>query len=290
MLNLEFNQEALKALSAYFFDDYRFKKQSLLFKRLLYCFVLLKCTYWLMHFGLLFGAQSIVYPVQIPAGPVKGLVFILTNSTSPGLSLFFILFLSLISILSLFFKRMYFFADLIAWLIVLNVHNKIYQTLSGGDSLLNQFMFFNIVLTQQFHKPTNLTGQLKVLMHNLGVWGIMVQLCLVYFISALAKLADAQWLSGTAVATIAQIRHFSLNGFPAGLLKAGWLSTTLNYAVLFYQAGFVILVWIKPCKKPLLLFGILMHLYIGIVMGLPMFALIMILSYVYFWPLKETEI
>ncbi len=279
----------MKALSAYFFNEYRLQNQSFWFKKLLYAYVLLKCIYWLVHFDLLFGSQAIVYPVQVPAGAVKGLAFILTNSTAPALNLFFIVSLGFICLLSLFFKRMYFFSDLIAWIIVMNVHNKIYQTLSGGDSLLNQFMFFNIVITQQFVNSTTATGQLKLFMHNLGVWGIMIQLCFVYFVSALAKLADAQWLGGTAIATISQIKHFSLNGFPGGFLEAGWLSTFLNYAVLFYQAGFAILVWIKPFKKPLLLFGILMHLYIGIVMGLPMFALIMVLSYVFFWPVSHSS-
>ena len=62
----------------------------------------------------------------------------------------------------------------------------------------------------------------------------------------------------------------------------------LTDVVMFYQLLFPIVVWIKQIKKIVLFIGIVMHLYIGLVMGLPEFAAIMILSYVFFWPIKTS--
>jgi hypothetical protein len=253
---------------------------------LLYVYLIIRAVLWLKHFDLLFGENSIVYINARSIGWVKDLAFILYSNTHVWLSLVFLLALIGLSLVSLFGKGFYFFCDLLIWFIVINIHNKLYPSLTGGDLLLNQFLVFNCVVSQSLLKTNSRFSDLKILLHNLAVLAIMIQLCLVYFLSGLAKIGDTEWLEGRAIMAVSQIRHFSLSDFLAYSSERDPLYILLNYLVVAYQVLFPILVWLKPIKKPLLLLGIGMHVYIGLVMGLPEFGLIMIIAYVYFWPTK----
>jgi hypothetical protein len=276
----------LEKLRSHFFFDYRAKIQSIWFKRLLYVYLIIRALFWLAHFDLLFGENSIVFSNARSIGLVKDLAFLLYSNSNVWLSLVFLLALFVLSFASLFGKGFYFFCDLLIWFIVINIHNKLYPSLTGGDLLLNQFLVFNCVVSQSEIKTDSKFNEIKILLHNLAVLSIMFQLSLVYFLSGLAKIGDTEWLEGRAIMAVAQIRHFSLSNFLVYTSVLDPLYIFLNYLVVAYQVLFPILVWFKPIKKPLLLIGLGMHLYIGLVMGLPEFGLIMIIAYVYFWPIK----
>ena len=186
-----------------------------------------------------------------------------------------------------FFKLRIYLTDFLIWFIVINIHNRIYPALTGGDYLLNQLLFFNIFISGKYILKNDWKNQIKKCLHNLGVFAIMTQICLVYFFSALAKLHDENWLNGTAVLMTSQVDHFSLPIISNNAARFTFLLVFLNYLVLFYQVLFPIVIWIKKIKKTFIVIGILMHLYIAFVMGLVSFGLIMILPYIYFWPEKK---
>jgi hypothetical protein len=278
----------VQKLVSYFFTDYRYKEQSAWFKKALYGYVLLKCIYWLIRFPLFFGRDSIIYYTPVSINAIKDPAFLLYTNQSPALNAVFIVLLLIICLSGFFYKSVYFMADLLIWFLALNIHNVIYPALSGGDHLLNQFLFFNCFLSFDLVKQETLTSNLKTALHNFASTAILLQVCIAYFISALSKLDSCEWLRGSAIATISGIKHFSLYS-SAGSLTGSWLAMPLNYLILFYQLLFPILVWIRPLKKTFLIAGICMHLYIGLVMGLPWFALIMITGYIFFWPFQKTE-
>ncbi len=275
-------------LISYFFFDYRSKIQSIWFKRLLYIYLIIRTAQWLFHFELLFGENSIIYSKPQSIGFFKDLAFILYSQTEPGLSLVFLIALISISVFHLITTKFSFFGDVLIWFTVLNIHNKLYPSLTGGDLLLNQFLFFNCFISARFIKNETRFNLLRVCIHNVAVLGIILQLCLVYFLSGLAKVGDPEWLNGQAIISVAKIRHFSLYSFLSYNPLLDPLYFFLNYLVLFYQVLFPALVWIGFIKRPLLLIGIGMHVYIGFVMGLPEFSAIMIIAYVYFWPVKTS--
>ena len=285
----------LNKLIAYFFDNYRYKSQSFWFKRLLYIFVLIKCVYWLLFYNLLFGADSIVYSTPKTIGYVKDFAFYLYNSSSISLSYLFIFGAMLCCILPFIFNLSFYIGwlkhlhnscpifDFILWLIIINLNNKVYPTLTAGDYLLNQFLFFNCFIA--FFQSEL---ALKKVLHNFGSLAIIIQLCLVYFLSALAKLNDHQWLNGTAIATTLQVHHYSIDFFYN--IKQNMFSSIITYSVLFYQLFFPILIWFKKIKIPFLIIGVIIHLFIAFVMGLTSFGFIMILGYVYFYNFKNNLI
>lgn len=255
---------------------------------MLYVFLIVKCIYWLFYFDLLFGADSIIYVKSQSIGGLKDLGFLLYLISSPPLNLLAILLTGGLACILLFTKKLQFLLSFILWFLVLNLNNVIYTTLTGGDFLTNQFLFFNCFLSLTVTPGENWSDQAKVCLHNIACYGIMIQLCLVYFVSALAKVNDSDWFFGKAIIKVSQIEHFSMYSFLSYRKSLDPVLIFLNYVILFYQLSFPIFVWIKKIKKPLLLFGILMHVYIALVMGLIEFGAIMVLAYVYFWPKKQS--
>jgi hypothetical protein len=276
----------LQTLISYFFSQPQLKFQTALFKNALYLFLVIKIVYWLVYYDLYFGEHAIAYAHPQWQGPIKNLAYILYNSTSIWLPLSFILLALLLCVAGIF-AHFYFVSDLFLWFLILNLQNKIYSTLTSGDILLNQFLLFNCFFVPGILTSDTWKNTLKIFLHNLNIVAIITQICLVYFISGLAKLADDSWLKGTAILAITQVKHFSMyvtfNSMPYGI------GVFLNYLVLGYQLFFPILVWIKPLKKPFLFIGILMHLYIAFVMGVVAFGVIMVISYIFFWPAKQNE-
>lgn len=221
-------------------------------------------------------------------GFFKTLPFFLYNSLSVNFSLVFLLGIILLSILSLLNLRLIFFLNIMLWFLVSNIHNRIYPTLTGGDNLLSQLLLFNCFLSNSFKNKFLWQDQIKICLHNFSLVALTIQISLLYFLSALAKLNDPQWLSGTAISAVSQIQYFWMFRFFTHSKSLEPLFVILNYGVLFYQLFFPVLIWVKKVKKPFLVFGILMHLYIAFVMGLVGFGFIMILAYTFFWPKKET--
>jgi hypothetical protein len=198
--------------------------------------------------------------------------------------MYLILPLMALAILTLLGKEIFFLSNFLIWMLVLNIHNKIYASNTGGEFMLNQLLFFNCFSSNTYVSTDKIHNQLKRLLHNFAVVAIIVQVCLAYLLSALPKLQDPSWLNGNAVAQIAAIDHFSLPHLSNNNILYQLALKFLNYVVLLYQLLFPALVFIRKIKKAFLLMGILMHLYIAFVMGLVDFGLIMMLSYLYFWP------
>lgn len=280
----------IQGLTAYFFSDFRFQKQTSWFKNALYGFILIKCLYWLFFYSLLFGKHSVIYTHgSISAGCLKSLAFLLYNRSSAYLPLGAILLVVLLCSVNLLRQKSYFVTDTLIFLCMINLHFNVYSTLSSGDYLLNQYIFFNCLLSANHAVEPNAYNHLKRFGHNLAVWALLLQLCVAYLLAGMAKLFDTDWQHGNAIPLILRIHHFSLySGNPTGG-QASWLMLLINYLVLLYQVLFPVLVWFNKIKKPLLWFGIAMHVYIALVMGLPYFSLTMIIGYLLFWPFKKAE-
>lgn len=270
---------------SYFFSEYNFSFQTTKFKQLLYLFLAIKCIYWLSYYDLYFGQNAIAYTKHYSLGSLRDAAFYLYNSHSTSSGYYFITGVILCVTGSLFIKKIPFLFEFIIWMLVINIHNKIYPTLTGGDYLLNQFLFFNCFLSKSNAVNQNWKSSLSIWFHNFGVIAIIIQINLVYFIAALAKLNSADWLQGLAIIKLDQIEYFNL--FSNAISKNNFVGYFINYLVFFYQLFFPILIWINKIKVPFMIIGILMHLYIAFVTGLVGFGIIMLLAYVYFWPSKK---
>ena len=260
------------------------------FKTFLYVFLVIKSIYWLCYYDVLFGENSIMYSQPRPLGMFKDFAFLLYNSASVNTGYAFIGGVFVLVAFNLFVKKNILFLsnflDFLIWFLVLNIHNKIYLTLTAGDYLLNQFLFFNFLLTASFRFDIKSSS---LLLHNVGVIGITAQICFAYFMAGLAKIVDPLWMKGEAVASIVQIYHYNVYSVFTYNKKMDLLYLAANYLVIFYQFLFPVFVWFHKIKKPFLILGILMNLYIAFVMGLFSFGVVMILGYTFFWPFTKEE-
>lgn len=205
--------------------------------------------------------------------------------TYPGLALVFLLGSLSIALCGLFLRKrvsagLGLLLNLLLWLLVLNLNNRLYATLTGGSFLLIQFLFFNCFLFPGEERGNTAAIDRQRLLHNLAVLAIRLQLVLAYFLSGLAKLSDNGWLSGDALNDTIGVHHFFVSDRSAGF---GLWGVFLNYLVMTYQLLFPLSLLSGKWKTPFLLLGVAMHLYIAFFMGLVDFGLVMVIGYVFFW-------
>jgi hypothetical protein len=180
------------------------------------------------------------------------------------------------------------FSDAVLWFLVLNINNRIYPTLSGGEILLNQLLIFNVFIL--FTKENkNILNSYLIILHNIGVAAIITQVCFIYLFSGIAKLSDESWMNGTAIIETLSISHFSNSFLQSNLRSITWMLIIANYVVIAFQLLFPIGAFIKKSKKVFIVIGVTMHLFIIFTIGLVSFGFIMMLPYIYFWPNKNKD-
>lgn len=229
------------------------------------------------HFRLLFSANKMIFNQPVFTDTFHDLAFILNNYYSRNLCLVFILLLGALSLIGVF-RRSNYMSNLLLWLVMLNMNSYLYATLTAGDYLLNQLLFFNIFFSTK-QGASVFFNDLRTAFHNMALAGMKAQICLAYFLAAWFKLTDAAWLNGSAVHQIFQIPEYT-NGLLMSLPL--WLCMMLNYATIAYQLLFPFTIWFRSCKIYLLAFGIIQHLAIAFGMGLFSFGIIMMICYLVF--------
>lgn len=225
-----------------------------------------------------------VYTQRLVTGGLQDLAFLLNNYDSPLLALVFMAAVALLSLFGLAGRSNY-LGNVVLWLLVLNLNNYVYASLTSGDYLLNQLLFFHIFFcTKQLPKP--FFNDLKNAVHNMALVGIKIQICLAYVLAAWFKLGDPDWMNGMAVYHTFRVPEYS-NALLMSLPL--WLCMGLNYATMAYQLLFPLTIWFRPFKIYLLAFGIIQHLVIAFCMGMFSFGVIMIICYILFLKYDESS-
>lgn len=277
----------MSSIVTYFFDELRAFRESQWLRRLLALYVIYKCVYWILDYKLLFGADAIVYKNAISLPFWQKPAFLLFWSDSATLPVSFLGITFIVALYALISKNTFRLAFFILWFCIVNINNNIYTTLSAGDFLLQHLLFFSVFLSDGTAKSTPFKNGIDISFHNAGIIALRLQVCIVYFYAAYAKLLDIDWMNGTAVNTTLSVHEYSLPVFYGSHSVIG---KVLDYLVIVYQVLFPALVWIKKIKKWYLLAGVLQHLFIAFVLGLPSFGFIMIVAYTIFYvPGNKTQ-
>jgi hypothetical protein len=104
---------------------------------------------------------------------------------------------------------------------------------------------------------------------------LQVHLCVVYFFSGAGKLFGASWWEGTALwGAIANDRYRTLD--LRGLAGHPLVVNALTLATLWWEATYAALVWPRLTRPLCLAMAVLVHLGIGLAMGMMEFGLAMI--------------
>jgi hypothetical protein len=110
---------------------------------------------------------------------------------------------------------------------------------------------------------------------NLALRLVQVHLCVVYFFSGCGKLFGASWWEGTAIwgaAANGQYRTLDLTWLANHPLVVNAITLT----TLFWEVAYAALVWPRLTRRVFLAMAVVVHLGIGLTMGMMEFGLAMI--------------
>ena len=104
---------------------------------------------------------------------------------------------------------------------------------------------------------------------------LQIHLCFIYFFAGTAKAVGINWWNGESIWRSLHIDSVSFNidflsNFPL-------LLTILGISALLLDILYCIFIWISRTRKITLTLTLLMHIFIGVVLGLPLFASVMML-------------
>ncbi len=112
---------------------------------------------------------------------------------------------------------------------------------------------------------------------------IQVHMCIIYFFAGTSKLTGAAWWSGEAM----WLALGNLEYQTADMKWLAWHPLVINFLTHFsvlWEMSFCVLIWV-PLLRPLVLLGtVLLHVGIGVCLGLWTFALVMIIGCMSFLP------
>ena len=128
---------------------------------------------------------------------------------------------------------------------------------------------------------------------------MQLQLCIVYLSAGLGKLQGAVWWNGTALwdplvnYELSLVRHPWHAEALRALVRSRWLTElVLTAGVVFtfaVEIGFPFLVWQRGLRYPMIVAALLLHVFIGVFMGLHLFSLIMIILVLAFLPPQDVR-
>ena len=130
------------------------------------------------------------------------------------------------------------------------------------------------------------TTDFQKMIFNLGLVLCQLQIVNVYLVSGLDKLLSETWRSGDSFAYISHL-DFYYNPLLPKMFENNPMNVILSWCTILFELLFVALVWTKRARLPILAIGVLFNLFIWIVLSIPDFALLMIISFLIF--LKDED-
>ncbi len=190
--------------------------------------------------------------------------------------------LMLCCVLSFFLKRQQVLAVLIYFLYS-NLYFRSITIQNGSADLMHIQLFFLMFMNE--NTPSLQDGkwkQFQCTLSNFAFLASQLQVILVYLIAGFSKVGAPNWVEGNALHFVALNEEYSVEFFKAIAWRFPLLLKGLSWAILLFQLSFPVLIWIKRFKSYLLGLGVLLHLSITLLMGIPDFGLIMIVMYLLF--------
>ena len=219
------------------------------------------------------GLQTFIYPFHAPYAPQ--LFIILTFSVA------FLLFFGV-------FGRV---TALVLWLLLVLFKLRNGFILDGSDNVIEVTLPFLILAdayrynTLSSSPPVPKSGPLaglgRIVMRYASL-ALLIQVCFVYFFTALAKLQGDLWLNGTATYYTMRVDEFRQTDWNIALTQNHYFVVLSTYFTILWELSFAFLIWFRKTKWLVIGGGILLHLGIWYFMRIDNFSWIMIGTYAMF--------
>lgn len=188
-------------------------------------------------------------------------------------------------IVALVVKPNYFTTILFFWL-TFNLYIINLPFANGADLVLFMLALWCIPISTWPRLVSEPASTIQKAVHNAGIILCQLQLVFIYLVSGWDKLISEMWRSGQAFDYIIHLDTL-YNPVFAGAFDNPFLQLILSWTTILFELTFVILVWIERSRLLMLTAGVFFHLFIWIVISLPDFASVMIVSYIIF--LKDKD-
>ena len=185
-----------------------------------------------------------------------------------------------------FFIRPHYVTTIIFFWLCLNLYVVFLPFGNGADLVLFMLALWCIPMARRPTLKSEPAITIQKTAYNMAIFLCQLQVVFIYLTSGWDKLLSETWRSGEAFDYIIHLNTL-YNPALTGVFENAFVQRILSWATIIFELSFVILVWIKKTRLPILGLGIIFHLFIWIVMSLPDFAWIMMISYIIF--LKDAD-
>jgi hypothetical protein len=178
----------------------------------------------------------------------------------------------------------------VTWFLNTAFIQRNYAVNYGADIIGNIWLFYLILtgpgnwftwkhfLKGPGYKPAEVMSDW---LSTIGVRLVQVHLCIIYFYTGIEKLKGASWWDGTALWTVLINSQMVVADFE-WIKYISVLVVALTWVTILFEIFFTPFVFSKRWRLPVLFFGLVFHLVIGVTMALMPFALIMLAPYPFF--------
>jgi hypothetical protein len=249
------------------------ERSAMLFQKLLIAFALFKVIVLWSLADTFFAGNAPKFGLSF-----SKIVFIPSIIAAYSPTPFFII-VTLILFGILFIRGNYITNFLLFW-IVINIVKIKYPVTNGSDYVLGALAFYNIFLsfTEYYEEKRDVLSNAAF---NLAHLMARIQIILIYVISGWDKLFSNAWFSGKAFQYVAHIETV-YNPVFGSWITTKEVSVFLSWLTIIFELSFAILVWNRYTRLLILGVGVIFHLMIWLMLSLPDFSLIMVISYTLF--------
>lgn len=204
------------------------------------------------------------------------------------------LFLAGISFTIGFYTRT---SSIILFLLVLSFHERNQQVLNGGDVVLRTQLF--LFMFAPAGAALSVDSLIRRVRHPgepalptlVAPWAqrlMQFQVAIIYFVSAYAKWSGDLYRNGSAMYYVFGLIDFNIRGVER-LMNYPVIYSTLTFAMLFVEIAIPFLMWFRAARPYAFFMGLLLHLWIMIVMTIPVFGILMVTTYISWFSEDEFE-
>lgn len=186
------------------------------------------------------------------------------------------------------------FSALLLFAMLYTLQKMNLSNVNGGDVFVKLILFYLIFANSYEHlvlfkqkKMAEGERKFKNLLSNLAAMSIMMQLCIAYFSSGLAKIMEPVWLHGEATYYAMSTERYIGTPINKYIVQHKWIDYLSNYGTLLFELSFPLLIWVKKLRKSLLISGIIFHACIYIFLMIYGFEVVFVLTYGLFLPNKK---
>lgn len=164
--------------------------------------------------------------------------------------------------------------------ITFNLYRLNIPLMNGSDNV--QLVLAGCMVPMvMWSRTQSIRSGIQVISFNTVV--VMAQLIVacIYFISGCDKLLTEAWRTGEAFVMIAQ-REQRAGIWGSGIFDNAAVNAFLSWITIIFELAFVVFIWFRQFRLPLLAVGVVFHLVIAFTLTLYDFSLVMIASYFVF--------